>query len=102
MSRICQACGKPNDKLVRHHWYDTDDTDHLPLGTTVNDEPYFIEVRGKLLFYHERMICLKCNRLLIQSEIRYFKGGGIKPFKASDDSHILPPWNIQKAFASRS
>jgi hypothetical protein len=98
-NECCVACGN-TDKLIRHHWYDTDDTDELPFPT-VKNEPLYLEIRGILLFYHERRICLKCNRLLIQIEIRYFKGGGIKPFKYSDGSHIMPPWPIQKAFIEK-
>lgn len=97
--KCCEACGDKG-KLIWHHWYDMDETDELPFST-VNSEPRFIEVKGRLLYYHERNICLKCNRLLIQSEIRYFKGGGIKPFKYSDGSHIMPPWSIQKTFAMK-
>jgi hypothetical protein len=95
---ICEACGQLNI-LVRHHWYDTDLSEILPDKTT-KGAPKYIAIEGKpLLMYHERMVCLKCNRCLIQNEIRYFKGSSIKPFKYSDDSHIMPRWEIQKAFA---
>jgi hypothetical protein len=91
----CSACSEVRP-LVRHHWYDLEYAE-LPTSTA-KWSPKELYIRGHLLFYHEQLICLKCNRLLTLNEIRYFKGGGIKPFKQSDDSHIMPVWETQLAF----
>lgn len=100
MIGICEACGGIN-KLIRHHWYDTFAYEPPP-KTTVKNAPFVLIFDNKpTLIYHEKNICLKCNRLLTQNQIRYFKGGGIKPFKWYEDSHIMPIWEIQKAFVMR-